>query len=113
MFKSKGCIACHNGINIGGNLYSKFGFVEDSKTNNLGRYKVTKDTDDKYFFKVPTLRNIDKTAPYLHDGRYNNLKNVVKFMLRYQLGKTATNQEIENIVSFLKSLNGELIKYEK
>lgn len=110
LFKSKGCIACHNGVNIGGNLYAKFGYVQDVTTNNLGRFSVTKNPLDKYFFKVPTLRNIAKTAPYLHDGRYNTLDEVVKFMLRYQLGKTSTQAEVDKIVEFLKSLNGEIPK---
>jgi cytochrome c peroxidase len=113
LFKSKGCIACHNGINIGGNLYNKFGFIEESTSDNLGRYTLTKNPLDKYFFKVPSLRNIAKTAPYLHDGRYDNLKEVVKFMLRYQLGKTATKEEISDIIEFLKSLSGEMPKSAK
>ncbi len=113
LFKSKGCIACHNGVNIGGNLYNKFGYTEKSTTNNLGRYEVTKNPLDKYFFKVPTLRNIALTAPYLHDGRYNKLKDVVKFMLKYQLGKTSTQKEIEEIVAFLKTLTGKLPKSAK
>jgi len=110
LFKSKGCIACHNGINIGGNLYEKFGYTQDVNTDNPGRFEVTKNPLDKYFFKVPTLRNIEKTAPYLHDGRYNNLKNVIKFMLKYQLAKTSTKEEVNEIYSFLKTLNGELPK---
>jgi len=110
LFKSKGCIACHNGRNIGGNSYNKFGFVRESTSKNLGRYEVTKDPLDKYFFKVPSLRNVVRTAPYLHDGRYNNLKDVVKFMLKYQLGKTASEAEIADIIEFLKSLSGEIPK---
>ena len=108
LFKSEGCIACHNGINIGGNLYSKLGFMKNAKSKDLGRYDITKNPDDKYFFKVPTLRNIAKTAPYMHDGRYSNLKDVVKFMLEYQLGNSANKRDVDDIVSFLKSLTGEL-----
>lgn len=108
LFKSKGCIACHHGINVGGNLYNKFGVMENAKSKRLGRYEITKKESDKYYFKVPTLRNIEHTAPYLHDGRFNDLKNVVKFMARYQLGQTVTEDEIEKIVSFLKALNGEI-----
>jgi cytochrome c peroxidase len=113
LFKSKGCIACHNGINIGGNLYNKFGFVRKSTGGSLGRYEITKNPLDKYVFKVPSLRNVARTAPYLHDGRYDNLKDVVKFTLEYQLGNTATKTEIADIIEFLKSLNGELPKNAK
>lgn len=108
LFKSKGCIACHHGINIGGNLYNKFGVMENVKSKRLGRYEVTKKESDKYYFKVPSLRNIEHTSPYLHDGRYEDLESVVKFMARYQLGQTITEDQINKIVAFLKSLNGKL-----
>ena len=108
LFKLKGCIACHHGKNVGGNLYNKFGVMEETKSKHLGRYEVTKKESDKYYFKVPTLRNIKETAPYLHDGRYDNLEEVVKFMARYQLGRTISEEEIRKIVSFLHSLTGEL-----
>jgi len=108
LFKSVGCITCHNGVNIGGNLYSKLGFMKKAMSKDLGRYDITKNPDDKYFFKVPTLRNIAKTAPYMHDGRYSDLETVVKFMLEYQLGESANKKKIDDIVSFLKSLTGEL-----
>jgi cytochrome c peroxidase len=108
LFKSKGCIACHHGINIGGNLYNKFGVMEEAKSESLGRYEVTKRESDRYYFKVPSLRNIEYTSPYLHDGRFTDLKETVKFMAHYQLGRIVTDNEIEKIVSFLKSLNGEI-----
>ena len=110
LFKSKGCISCHNGINIGGNLYAKFGVFEDAKSKSLGRYEVTKNKLDKYFFKVPTLRNIARTSPYLHDGRYNTLDGVVRFMLEHQLGRKAKKSDVHKIVAFLLSLNGKLTK---
>ncbi len=110
LFKSKGCIACHHGINVGSNLYNKFGIMKDVKSKSLGRYEVTKVEADKYYFKVPTLRNIEKTAPYLHDGRYDNLEDVVKFMAHYQLGRTISDEEVSQIVSFLNSLTGEIPK---
>jgi len=105
LFKSKGCIACHHGINIGGNLYNKFGVAKATHSKRLGRYEVTHNEDDKYYFKVPTLRNIAQTAPYLHDGRYNNLKDVVRFMAQYQLGRVITQEEVRKIVIFLKTLS--------
>ena len=108
LFKQKGCIACHHGINVGGNLYNKFGVMKIIDSKRLGRFEVTKKQRDKLYFKVPTLRNIEKTAPYLHDGRYDKLEDTVKFMARYQLGRILSEKEIKNIVSFLKSLSGEI-----
>ncbi|RLA69397.1 MAG: cytochrome B6 [Epsilonproteobacteria bacterium] len=108
LFKSKGCIACHHGQNIGGNLYNKFGVIENAKSSDLGRYNITKKERDKYFFKVPSLRNISQTAPYFHDGRTSSLTEVVKFMARYQLGQPITKDEVGKIVTFLNSLTGEI-----
>ena len=108
LFKTKGCIACHQGKNIGGNMYNKFGIFQDTNSTHLGRYNVTHNERDKYYFKVPTLRNIAKTAPYFHDGRTYDLKEAVLLMARYQLGRKITNEELDNIVAFLHSLNGQL-----
>ncbi len=108
LFKDKGCIACHHGINVGGNLYNKFGVMQYVSSKRLGRYEVTHKEEDRYYFKVPSLRNIEHTAPYLHDGRYETLDEVVKFMARYQLGQVVSQEEIDTIISFLKSLSGEI-----
>ncbi len=108
LFKDKGCIACHHGINVGGNLYNKFGVMQYVSSKRLGRYEVTHQEEDKYYFKVPSLRNVARTAPYLHDGRFESLDEVVKFMARYQLGQVITQEEIDKIVAFLHSLSGEL-----
>ncbi len=108
LFKDKGCIACHHGINVGGNLYNKFGVMQYVSSKRLGRYEVTKREEDKYYFKVPSLRNVAKTAPYLHDGRFETLDETVKFMARYQLGQVVTQEEIDKIVLFLHSLSGEI-----
>jgi len=116
IFKEQGCIACHHGINIGGNLYARFGVLrktEDLKSNLKGRFEVTNDKRDEYFFKVPSLRNIELTYPYLHDGRIDNLEDAVKLMSNYQLGRTLTQEEIDDIVEFLKSLTGQLYEYNK
>ncbi|MEJ5168724.1 MAG: cytochrome-c peroxidase [Arcobacteraceae bacterium] len=112
IFKNQGCIACHHGINIGGNLYAKFGVISQLQSESSGRFEVTQNELDKYFFKVPTLRNIELTAPYLHDGSINNLEDTVKFMAHYQLGKSLTEEEIHKIMAFLKSLTGKLNKYD-
>jgi len=108
LFKTKGCIACHHGVNVGGNLYNKFGVMQEVESKRLGRYEVTKNEADKYYFKVPSLRNIAQTAPYLHDGRYEELEDVVKFMARYQLGRTISQEEVDKIVGFLHALTGEI-----
>lgn len=106
LFLSKGCIICHHGVNIGGNMYNKFGIFRDANSTNLGRYNITKNDEDKYLFKVPSLRNIAKTAPYMHDGRIDTLKDAVLFMSQYQLGREMAAKEIDDIVSFLESLTG-------
>ncbi len=108
LFKSKGCITCHHGINIGGNLYNKFGVMDDVESNRTGRYEVTQKEEDKYYFKVPSLRNVALTAPYLHDGRFETLDAVVKFMAHYQLGRVITQKEVDDLVAFLNTLTGEI-----
>ncbi len=112
-FKKQGCIACHHGRNIGGNLYAKFGVISNVSSSSKGRYEVSKNEDDLYYFKVPTLRNIELTYPYLHDGRFDNLEDTVKFMANYQLGKSLNEHQIGDIVSFLKSLTGELYEHKR
>ncbi len=113
LFKSKGCISCHHGVNLGGNLYSKFGVVEDSKSISFGRYNVTHKNRDKYYFKVPTLRNITLTAPYFHDGRTQSLEEAIRIMSQLQLGRYFTEDEVEKIEAFLYSLEGEIPKGEE
>jgi len=108
LFRTKGCISCHNGVNIGGNMYQKLGimqvFVGGKKS--LGRYEITKDERDKYFFKVPSLRNIALTSPYLHDGSQEDLQSVIKVMMQYQLGVEPQEDKVLAIEAFLKSLTG-------
>ncbi len=108
LFESKGCIACHHGVNVGGNLYNKFGVMEDAKSADLGRYNVTGNVRDKFYFKVPSLRNVARTAPYFHDGRTESLTEAVEFMAHYQLGRSISEEEIRKIVAFLHTLNGEI-----
>lgn len=110
LFKDYGCISCHNGVNIGGNLFQKVGVLIDYKTNDLGRYNITKMKKDKFYFKVPTLRNIELTAPYMHNGKVKTLQEAVKIMVHYQIGYELEDKEIQDIVKFLKTLTGENIK---
>ena len=108
LFRSKGCILCHNGLNIGGNFYNKFGIFKESNSSSLGRYEITGKDEDKYVFKVPSLRNIALTAPYMHDGRAKTLKEAVEIMTEHQLGRYMEPEEIDAIVAFLKSLTGNI-----
>jgi len=113
LFKKNGCAACHNGVNIGGNLYQRVGILtpykheEIDKTHELGRFNVTKKEYDKYLAKVPSLRNIELTAPYLHNGTVSNLEAMVRFMLKYQVGMNQNKKDIKKIVLFLKTLTGD------
>ncbi|MCK5536731.1 MAG: hypothetical protein KAI79_07880, partial [Bacteroidales bacterium] len=90
------------------NFYNKFGIYEDANSTNLGRYNITKREEDKYLFKVPSLRNIELTAPYMHDGRVKTLKKAVTIMTQFQLGRHMQEGEVDAIVAFLKSLTGEI-----
>ena len=114
LFKSYGCISCHQGINVGGNLFQKLGLFGDYFTAdevvseaNLGRYNITGNEDDRYVFKVPSLRNVAVTAPYFHDGGIDTLDEAVRIMGELQLGQTIHEADVRLIVSFLSSLTGE------
>ncbi len=114
-FKKFGCVACHQGVNVGGNMFQKFGVMGDyfEKRGNpteadLGRYLVTKVDSDKHVFKVPSLRNVGLTAPYFHDGSAKTLEDAVDVMFRYQLGRVASKDDKESIIGFLHTLTAEL-----
>lgn len=109
LFKDSGCVACHNGIAVGGNSFQKMGVIEPYKTNNpaIGRSAVTSKDTDHFNFKVPTLRNVELTYPYFHDGAANTLSEAVEIMGRIQLGKNFTPEENTKIVAFLKTLTGD------
>lgn len=112
LFKTLGCITCHNGINIGGNTFQKMGAVipVQRKEHIDDRYAITKREMDKNVFKVPTLRNIALTAPYFHDGSAKTLKEAIGTMSFHNLGIQLTPAEINDIVAFLSTLTGELPK---
>jgi cytochrome c peroxidase len=114
LFKSYGCIACHQGQNVGGNLFQKFGIFSDppggkaSLTEaDLGRFTITGREEDRQVFRVPSLRNVAVTAPYFHDGRTASLTEAVEIMGRSQLGRELPRQDVEAIVQFLGTLTGE------
>ncbi|MDD3434106.1 MAG: cytochrome c peroxidase [Tepidiphilus sp.] len=109
IFYDSGCIACHNGPNLGGNSFQKLGVVEPYKSTSPaeGRAAVTKKDEDRWYFKVPTLRNVELTYPYFHDGEAATLEEAVTLMGRLQLGRTFTDDELKKVVAFLHTLTGE------
>ncbi|MFH1660368.1 MAG: cytochrome-c peroxidase [Pseudomonadota bacterium] len=109
LFKDAGCVACHNGPAVGGNSFQKMGLVEAYKASSPaeGRSAVTGKDADRFNFKVPTLRNVEMTYPYFHDGAANTLPEAVDTMARIQLGKKFTADENAKIVAFLKTLTGD------
>lgn len=114
LFKSYGCVSCHQGINVGGNMYQKLGVLRDffgergnPTEGDLGLYRVTKREEDKHVFRVPSLRNVAVTQPYLHDGSAATLAEAVQVMARYQLGRNLDDEQVRLLVEFLGSLTGE------
>jgi cytochrome c peroxidase len=108
LFKESGCTGCHNGVAVGGGSFQKFGVHEPYKTTNKaeGRFAVTGKDADRFMFKVPTLRNVELTYPYFHDGAAATLEEAVDIMGRLQLGRKFTKEENAKIVAFLKTLTG-------
>lgn len=115
LFMETGCIACHIGPGLGGNMMQRFGLVHGpyweftgSQNQDLGKQEVTGEAADANIFKSPSLRNIEKTAPYFHDGSVESLEEAVRIMAYTQLGKELSKEEIEKMVAFFKSLTGEI-----
>ena len=127
IFMTKGCKGCHVGMSVGGQSMQHFplrryftdylGAILNPnikiKTSpfpfeNIGGFLGK---DDKKLFRVPILRNISKTAPYFHNGSVNKLEEAVRIMSKYQLGNEFNQKDIEDVVAFLKALDGELVKY--
>ncbi len=108
VFVTTGCTACHAGVGIGGGAYQKLGLVRPYPTEDVGRSAVTKNEAEKFFFKVPSLRNVTKTGPWLHDGSVATIEEMVTVMARHQLGKELSDDDVGAIVTFLGSLTGEL-----
>jgi cytochrome c peroxidase len=114
LFKAIGCVACHQGMNVGGNLYEKFGVFRDTKPGrrqgeapDLGRFAITGQEADREVFRVPSLRNVALTPPYFHDGRAATLADAVRTMGKVQLNRDLQPGEIDAIVQFLGTLTGE------
>lgn len=111
LFKSYGCVACHQGVNVGGNMFQRFGIFRNQdrshEDDDTGRFSVTGAERDRQVFRVPSLRNVAVTAPYYHDGRVQTLETAVDLMATRQLGRPLHAEEIEAIVQFLHTLTGE------
>jgi cytochrome c peroxidase len=112
-FKDYGCASCHQGNNVGGNMFQRFGVMADYFATrpvtraDLGRFNVTGKEEDRYVFKVPSLRNVAVTAPYFHDGSAATLEQAISVMGRYQLGRELTPEDIRALAAFLRTLTGE------
>jgi cytochrome c peroxidase len=108
LFKEKGCVSCHNGPAVGGGSYQKMGVHEPYKTASKaeGRFSVTGKDADRFMFKVPTLRNVELTYPYFHDGAAATLEEAVDTMGRLQLGHKFSKEDNAKVVAFLKTLTG-------
>jgi cytochrome c peroxidase len=114
LFKAYGCIACHQGRNVGGNLFQKFGIFsdpfagrQDDDIADQGRFAITGRESDRRVFRVPSLRNVALTAPYFHDGSADTLDAAVTIMAQAQLGRTMPQEDRDLIIAFLGTLTGE------
>jgi cytochrome c peroxidase len=114
IFRDYGCASCHQGVNIGGNLFQPFGVMGDYFADrgnvtpaDFGRFNVTGKSTDRYVFRVPSLRNVTLTPPYFHDGSAETLQQAVEVMAQYQLGRPLAPEQVNLIVQFLNTLTGE------
>ncbi len=114
LFKHYGCVSCHQGANVGGNMFQVFGVLNDYFRRrgditdaDMGRYNVTGNPADRHAFKVPSLRMAALTAPYLHDGSAATLRDAVDAMFEFQLGREAPDEDKDAIVAFIETLAGE------
>lgn len=110
LFKDSGCTVCHNGPAAGGTSFQRMGVMEPYQTTSPveGRAAVTGIDADRFSFKVPTLRNVEYTYPYFHDGEARTLEEATDIMGRLQLGRVYEEQEVNQIVAFLKTLTGDM-----
>ena len=114
LFKSYGCTACHQGVNVGGNMFQKMGVMQEHLHTHqtitpadLGRFSITQREEDRHVYRVPSLRNVAVTAPYFHDGSIATLHEAIREMAKYQLGRPIPKEDVDLIVAFLHTLTGE------
>ena len=108
VFLDTGCTVCHNGAVLGGQMYQKLGLVKPYPTQDPGRAKITGNEAERGYFKVPSLRNIEKTAPYFHDGSVATLEQASRLMAEHQLGRELPATDVTKLVAFLGSLTGKV-----
>ena len=111
-FKSFGCVSCHQGINVGGNMYQRFGAMREPAAGaaiaaDQGRFDLTGRESDRRMLRVPSLRNVALTAPYFHNGSVATLDEAVDAMFKYQLGRDVSAADKALVVRFLHTLSGE------
>lgn len=111
LFIDNGCVACHSGVNVGGQAYFAFGAVKKPDARILpvadkGRAAVTKQADDNFVFRAAPLRNVAQTAPYFHSGQVWDLGQAIQIMAESQLGKTLPETDVQSIAAFLRTLDG-------
>ena len=113
LFKSLNCVSCHHGVGIGGTMFQKFGVFgprpgrgNGAAKKDEGRFEITGRARDRHVFKVPSLRNVAVTAPFLHDGAIATLEEVVEIMVNLQTGREAATEEVRAIKRFLEALTG-------
>ena len=108
-FAATGCQWCHSGPYVGGSAYQKLGVVKPwPNQSDQGVYQLTKDDTDKMVFKVPSLRNINKTGPYFHDGSVATLDQAIRNMAVHQRGVTLTDAQVKSIEAWMDSLTGQI-----
>ena len=114
LFQSYGCSSCHQGVNLGGNMFEKMGLMGDyfADRGNItdadkGRFNITHSLDNMHEFRVPTLRNVALTAPYFHDGSAQTLEDAIRVMVKYQLGRPMPTKDLNDIAAFLRTLTGQ------
>jgi cytochrome c peroxidase len=108
-FVEVGCPTCHFGPYVGATMFQRLGLVKAwPSTRDRGRYELTQKQEDYMVFRVPSLRNVHKTAPYLHDGSITSLGEVIRMMARHQIGKEISDEQVNAIVTWLGALTGEL-----
>ena len=117
LFQSYGCASCHQGQNLGGNMFEKMGLMGDYFADrggeltdaDKGRFNVTGKPQNMHEFRVPSLRNVALTAPYFHDGHAHTLEQAVVIMAQYQLGRPMPPADLNDITAFLRSLTGQYL----
>lgn len=114
LFSAYGCVSCHQGVNVGGNIFQKFGVIGDYFADrgnvteaDLGRFNVTQLEADRFVFRTPSLRNVAVTPPYFHDGSAETLEQAIEIMVKYQLGRPIPPEHLDRIAQFLRTLTGE------